>query len=114
MIKQFRSDLRADQAKEFDRILKLVSKTVPIGFIRGIPSIQENDYVDRFDDRKETIELVRSLIETAVFGRLSAGELPASIKQSLLLVEPFSDFPDLIDQVIDSRTNSPGYRKVQP
>ena len=114
MIKQFRSDLRPEQAHEFDRILKLVSKTVPIGFIRGIPSIQENDYVDRFDDRKETIELVRSLIETAVFGRLSAGELPASIKQSLLLVEPFSDFPDLIDQVIDSRTNSPAYRKVQP
>lgn len=100
MIKQFGSGLSADQAREFDRILKLVSKTVPIGFIRGVPTSLENDFIDRFDDRKESVELVRTLIETAVKARLSAGENLTSIRQSLLWVEPFSDFPELIEQVI--------------
>jgi len=103
MIKQFRSDLSDEQARDFDRILKLISKTIPIGFIRGIPSVQENDFVDRFDDRKESVELVRRLIETAVGARLGAGETLTTIRQSLLWVEPFSDFPDLIEQVIAER-----------
>jgi hypothetical protein len=106
MIKQFRSALGADQAREFDSILKLVSKTVPIGFIRGIPTSLENDFIDRFDDRKETIELVRSLIETAVNARLGAGENLNSIRQNLLWIEPFSDFPELIEQTIARQFNT--------
>jgi len=106
VIKEFRNNLTSEVQQKFEQILRLISKTVPIAHFRGIPSIQEGDYLDRFDDRKESTDLIYKLICTAVSGRLSAGEPPSAIRQSLLWIEPFSDFPDLIDQAITNLTQN--------
>ena len=106
-IKQFRTDLTNNQVGEFDRIIRLISKTIPVGFIRGIPSDQERNFVDRFDDGKASLGLLRELLEFAVVGRLLSGELHDSIRQSLLWTEPFSDFPDLIEETIARHVKPP-------
>ena len=106
-IKQFRIDLNDDQVREFDRIIRLISKTIPVAHIRGIPSDQERDFVERFDDSKSSLGLLRELLNFAVAGRLLSGELPESIRKSLLWTEPFSDFPDLIDETIARHANLP-------
>ena len=104
MIKQFKNTLDEEQKNKFNQIIRLISKTIPVVFIRGIPSNQESSFVNHFDDRKESIALVRGLIEFAVAGRLSAGELLPAIQKSLLFIEPFSEYPDLIDKVIAEQT----------
>jgi hypothetical protein len=101
MIKDFRNGLTDEQAREFHRIIQLISKTVPISFIRGIPATEEKDYVDRFDDRKESVTLVRELIQMAVSSRTAAGEPISAIRQSLLMIEPFSDFPDIVEEIVN-------------
>ena len=111
VLKEFRKDLSVELLRRFEQILRLISKTMPIAHIRGIPAAQEGEYLDRFDDRKESTELVRNLVWTAVSSRLSAGEQALSIRQSLLFIEPFSDFPDVIDQVIEELTTNVTTRK---
>jgi len=102
MIKGFRKGLTDEQAREFHRIIQLISKTVPISFIRGIPATEEKDYVDRFDDRKESVTLVRELIQMAFSSRTAAGEPISAIRQSLLMIEPFSDFPDIVEEIVNA------------
>jgi len=99
-IKQFREELASEQTRQFGQLLRLISKTIPVAFIRGIPTAQQRDYIDQFDDREESKNLLKSLIETSVLRSLSAGESPTSIRQRLQWTEPFSDFPDLIDEII--------------
>ncbi len=106
MINGFRNSLAAEQASAFDRIIHLISKTIPVAYIRGVPPSEEMDYIDRFDDRRESVDLVRELIRMAVTARLSAGEPVALIRQSLLMIEPFSDFPDLIEEIVVDHTST--------
>ncbi len=101
MITQFREILPADQSKQLTRIIRLISKTVPATYLRGVPAGEETLYLDRFDSSSASELLVRELIETAIATRYQRGETLEEIQRSLQLIEPFSDFPYIIEDALE-------------
>jgi hypothetical protein len=106
VIKGFRAVLSKTQGTEFMHVIQLISRTIPFEYIQIFSSQQEQSCVNRFDDSPDSVDLVRALVQTAVTARLSTGEETGAIRRSLLLIEPFSEYPDIVENVISLHTTA--------
>lgn len=99
-IHDFSDRLDSDEKSEFQNILKLISKTVPLSLLR---SVRQEDAGRRglsLTNLNESERLIRSIAESLVETRLKKGENLAVIKELMLSTEPFSKYPDIVDEVI--------------
>ena len=98
-IRDFSEKLDGDERTEFQNILKLISKTIPLALLRSVPQEAAGRRGLSFRDDSESERLIRSIASTLVETRLVSGEELAAIKELMLSTEPFSKYPDIVDEV---------------
>lgn len=92
-----------DRAK-FSNILKLISKTIPLTILRAVPQEDAGRRGLNFRNDNQSERLIRSIAEDLVVERLSRGQKIVDIKDLLLWTEPFSEYPDIVDEVVSKFT----------
>jgi hypothetical protein len=78
----------------------LISKTIPLSLLRAVPQEDAGRRGLNFRNDNESERLIRSISQDLVVERLSKGQKIADIKELLLWTEPFSDYPDIVDEVV--------------
>ena len=99
-IHDFSDRLESNEKSEFQNILKLISKTIPLALLRSVPQEDAGRRGLSLTNLKESERLIRSIAETLVEARFKKGEELAVIKELMLSTEPFSKYPDIVDEVI--------------
>ena len=96
----FSDRLESNEKSEFQNILKLISKTIPLALLRSVPQEDAGRRGLSLTNLKESERLIWSIAETLVETRFKKGEELAVIKELMLSTEPFSKYPDIVDEVI--------------
>jgi hypothetical protein len=98
-INDFSNKLDGPRQNEFHNILKMISKTIPLALLRSVPQEAAGRRGLSFRNDNESERLIRSISETLVDARLKKGEDIDVIRDLMLWTEPFSDYPDIIEEV---------------
>ena len=77
----------------------MISKTIPLALLRSVPQEAAGRRGLSFRNDNESERLIRSISETLVDARLKKGEDIDVIRDLMLWTEPFSDYPDIIEEV---------------
>jgi hypothetical protein len=92
-------DLLQKLWKLFKSILKLISKTIPIAFLRSVPADDEGMRGLSFRDDHESSVIMKVLVNYFFKQRVEAGDSLLSIKETLEYLQPFCDYPDIIEEI---------------
>ena len=101
-IQSFSNGLNPENKNEFSNILKMISKTIPLLMFRAVSEEDAGRRGLNFRDDSESGRILRSILDQLVISRLAKGEDAKAIKDLLLSTEPFSDYPDIVDEVISA------------
>jgi len=104
-INDFSNKLDGPRQNEFHNILKMISKTIPLALLRSVPQEAAGRRGLSFRNDNESERLIRSISETLVDARLKKGEDIDVIRDLMLWTEPFSDYPDIIEEVTAAHKN---------
>jgi hypothetical protein len=100
IIRGFSESLEKDDQFNFSNILKLISKTIPLSLLRAVPQEDAGRRGLNFRNDNESERLIRSITELLVGERLGKGQNVEEIRELLSWTEPFSDYSDIVDEVI--------------
>ena len=99
LIARFSASLEASEQKLFKNILKLISKTVPVLFLKAVPETDEGMRGLSFRDDNDSSIVMADLVRYFFEGRQKSGDDLQSIREQLNFLQPFNDYPDIIDTV---------------
>ena len=99
LIARFSASLDVPEQKLFKNILKLISKTIPVMFLKAVPETDEGIRGLSFRDDDDSLNIMIALIHYFFEERKKAGDNLQSIKETLNFLQPFSGYPDIIDTV---------------
>lgn len=99
LLERFSTNLDTSERKLFKSILKLISKTIPIAFLRSVPADDEGMRGLSFRDDHESSVIMKVLVNYFFKQRVEAGDSLLSIKETLEYLQPFCDYPDIIEEI---------------
>jgi hypothetical protein len=99
LLERFSTSLDTSERKLFKSILKLISKTIPIAFLRSVPADDEGMRGLSFRDDHESSVIMKTLVNYFFKQRVEAGDSLLSIKETLEYLQPFCDYPDIIEEI---------------
>lgn len=97
LISRFGASLEVSEQKLFKNILKLISKTVPVLFLKAVPETDEGMRGLSFRDDNDSSIIMTDLIRYFFEERQRSGDNLQSIKETLTFLRPFCDYPDIVD-----------------
>jgi hypothetical protein len=100
LIQDFSDGLDTDNQVAFLNILKMISKTIPLSMLNAVPQEDAGRRGLNFRHDNESERIVRSITDSLVTAKISQGQEISTIRELLLRTEPFSDYPDIIDETI--------------
>ena len=106
LLAKFSANLEESERKLFKSILKLISKTVPVVFLKAVPTTDEGMRGLSFRDDNDSSKLIGDLVLYFFLERQKAGDNLQSIKETLNFLQPFCDYPDIVETVFASLQQS--------
>lgn len=105
LLVDFVEKLDRSNRTRFSNILNLIAKTIPLSVFRSVPQEDAGRRGLTFRNDSQSERLIRLISEDVVAERLSKGQMIADIKDLLLWTEPFTDYPDIVDEVVSRYEN---------
>ncbi len=97
MIRELKELAHSNPDKAIEQILRFIEETIPSKSIFIKESEEGDNQKKPFE--QENLEIVKSMIKKIFDNQIMSGKSPEQAKATLLNLDPFNQFPELIETI---------------